>query len=99
MQIIPIQHLYWLLGTSVHKITNFAFSSSLFAGQVKLKRGKSKDVLPAIPDKNLKHTRKIGACFENAHRKDVTKWGERASTGIFAHNSVLGYAPTTHYPK
>jgi hypothetical protein len=54
------RNLYWLLGTSVHKITNFAFSSSLFACQVKLKRGKSKDVLPAIPDKNLKHTRKIG---------------------------------------
>lgn len=90
--------LYWLLGTSIRKIANFAFSSSLFACQVKLERGKSKDVLLALPDKNLKHTRKIGACFENALRKDAPKMGERASTGIFAHNSVLGYAPTTHYP-
>ena len=65
---------------------------------MKLERGKSKDVLLALPDKNLKHTRKIGASFENALRKDVPKMGERASTGIFAHNSVLGYAPTTHYP-
>jgi hypothetical protein len=86
-------YLYWLLGTSVHKIANFAFSSSLFACQVKLEREKSKDVLLAIPDKNLKHTRKIGACFENALRKDVPKMGERASIGIFAHNSVIGICP------
>jgi hypothetical protein len=43
--------LYWLLGTSVRKIANFTFSSSLFACQVKPERGKSKDVLLAIPDK------------------------------------------------
>jgi hypothetical protein len=56
---------------------------------VKLERGKSKDVLLALPDKNLKHTRKIGACFKNALRKDMPKMGERASTGIFAHNRVV----------
>jgi hypothetical protein len=85
--------LYWPLGTSVRKIANFAFSSSLFAWHLKLDRGKSKDVLLAIPDKNLKHTRKIGACFENALRKDVPKMGARASTGIFAQNSFIGICP------
>ena len=50
--------LYWLLGTSVRKIANFTFSPSLFACHVKLERGKSKDVLLALPNKNLKHTRK-----------------------------------------
>jgi hypothetical protein len=85
--------LYWLLGTSVRKIANFTFSPSLFACHVKLERGKSKDVLLALPEKNLKHTRKIGACFEIALRKDVPKRGERASTGIFAPNSFIGIYP------
>jgi hypothetical protein len=60
---------------------------------VKLERGKSKDVLLALPNKNLQHTRKIGACFELALRKDVPKMGERASTGIFAHDSFIGICP------
>jgi hypothetical protein len=89
----PFRHLYWLLGTSVRKIANFTFSPSLFACHVKLERGKSKDVLLALPNKNLKHTRKIGACFEIALRKDVPKRGERASTGIFAPNSFIGIYP------
>jgi hypothetical protein len=88
-----VDPLCWLLGTSVRKIANFTFSSSLFACQVILEGRKSKDVLLAIPDKNLKHTRKIGACFEIALRKDVPKMGERASTGIFAHNSFIGICP------
>jgi hypothetical protein len=46
-----IHHLYWLLGTSVRNNANFACSSSQFAWHVKLERGKSKDVLLALPEK------------------------------------------------
>ncbi len=47
----PLYHLYWLLGTSVRKIANFAFSSYLFTWHVKLDRGKSRDVLLVLPEK------------------------------------------------
>ena len=47
----PFLPLYWLPGTSVRKIANFAFSSSLFTWHVKLERGKSRDVLLAISKK------------------------------------------------
>jgi len=59
--------LYWLLGTSVRKIANFAFSSSLFAWHVKLDRGKSKDVLLALPEKK-----------PQAYEKNRRLLGERA---------------------
>jgi hypothetical protein len=56
--------LYWLLGTSVRNMANFAFSSYLFAWHVKLKRVKSKDVLLALPEKQPqtyeKHRRLLG---------------------------------------
>src|SRR5258708_1536724 len=47
----PGATLYWLLGTSVRKIVIFVFSSSLFAWRAKPERGKSKDVLLALPEK------------------------------------------------
>jgi hypothetical protein len=42
---------------------------------MKLERGKSKDVLLALLEKSLKHTRKTGACLENELRKDIPKMG------------------------
>jgi hypothetical protein len=56
--------LYRLLDTPVRKIANFAFTSNLFAWHVKLDRGKSKDVLLAIPEKK-----------PQAYEKDTTKMG------------------------
>jgi len=61
IRIMRVVTLYWLLGTSVRKIANFAFSSSLFALHEKLERGKSKDFLLALSEKSLKPTRKTGA--------------------------------------
>ena len=59
--------VYWLLGTSVRKIANFAFSSSLFAWHVKLERGKSKDFLLALPEQK-----------PQAYKKNRRLLGERA---------------------
>jgi hypothetical protein len=71
------------------KIAIFAFFSTLFAWCMKLERGKSKDVLLALPEKKPQAYEKNRPLLGDALRKDPPKMGERASTGIFAQSSVI----------
>jgi hypothetical protein len=61
------------MGHPFEKIANFAFSSYLFTWHVKLDKGKSRDVLLALPEKQPQAEEKTGACLENALRKDMPK--------------------------
>jgi hypothetical protein len=57
---------------------------------VKLDRGKCRDVLLALPEKQPQaYEKKQVLARENALRKDMPKMGERASTGIFAQSRVI----------
>jgi hypothetical protein len=68
---MSLKYVYWLLGTFVCKIANFAFSSNLFVWHVKLERGKSRDALLALPEKK-----------PQAYEKNRLYWLHRLSIRI-----------------